>query len=138
MPSPKSPHVPTGQPTILELPGGDRYHLHPQAADIEGYLAPDRVPRLKAGAAAIEIQVTQGGGAYTVRLAPDELKALLRHARLESEALGGRPPGPEAPHDPSRGRGRHDPAARRWGPTVDHAPDAGHRGPTRRRRKPYR
>ena len=48
MREPTAVHLPPPQP-VLELPSGDRYHLHPRTADIEGYLAPDRVPRLQPG-----------------------------------------------------------------------------------------
>jgi len=122
---------------MLQLPTGDRYHLHPRPADLEGYLAPDRVPHLKSGSAPILVRVTHGEAGYSVALAPDELKTLLRRARLEAEALEEHPPEPARPRDPSRGQGQRDPDARRLGPNADHPPDPGHRGPRRRRRKPY-
>jgi hypothetical protein len=133
---PRSVHTPADQPVMLELPSGDRYHLHPRQADLEGYLAPDRVPHVKPGIAPIKVQVAHGEAGYLVSLAPDELETLLRRARLEVEALAERPPRPAASHDPARGQGQRDPQARRLGPNADRSPDPGHRGPTRRRRKP--
>jgi hypothetical protein len=120
---------------MLELPSGDRYHLHPRPADFEGFLAPERVPHLEPGMAPIKVQVTHGPAGYTVSLSPDELEGLLRRARLEVEALGERPPRPEAAHDPGRGQGQRDSQARRLGPNADTAPDPGHRGPKPIRRQ---
>ena len=135
MPQPKPVHAPPEQPVVLELPNGDRYHLHPRPAEFEGYLAPERVPHLKPGIAPIRVQVTHGAAGYTVTLAPDELKTLLRRARLENEALRQRPPRPAAAHDPARGQGQRDPEAHRLGPNADAPPDPGHRGPKRVRRQ---
>ncbi len=135
MPKPRPVHTPIEQPVVLELPTGDRYHLHPRPADLEGFLAPERVPHLQPGIAPIKVRVTHGPAGYVVSLAPDELEALLRRARLEGEALRERPPRPEAAHDPGRGQGQRDPDARRLGPNADSAPDPGHRGPKRVRRQ---
>ena len=70
MSPPKSVHTPADQPVVLELPTGDRYHLHPRPADLEGYLAPERVPHLQPGIAPIKVQVTHGAAGYVVTLAP--------------------------------------------------------------------
>jgi hypothetical protein len=129
-------HTPADQVVMLELPSGDRYHLYPRQADVEGYLACDRVLHLKPGIAPIKVQVTHGKAGYLVSLAPEELETLLRRARLEVEALAGPPPRPAASHDPARGQGQRDSQARRLGPNADRAPDPGHRGPRRLRRKP--
>jgi hypothetical protein len=134
MPQPRPVHTPA-EPVVLELPNGDRYHLHPRPAEFEGYLAPERVPHLKAGIAPITVQVTHGEAGYTVTLAPDELETLLRRARLETETLRERPPRPAAAHDPMRGQGQRDPEAHRLGPNVDAPPDPRHRGAKRLRRK---
>jgi len=124
---PRPVHTPE-EPVRLELPNGDRYHLRPRPGDLEGFLAPARVPHLEPGITPIEVQVTRTGATYTVRLAPDELETLLRHARREEEQLTEQPPVPPAPHDPTRGRGRHDPDTRRLGPNVAEPPDPAHRG----------
>jgi hypothetical protein len=137
MREPRAVHLPP-PPPVLELPSGDRYHLHPRPADLEGYLAPDRVPHLEPGIEPVRVRVTRGSSGYTVALAPDELTALLRDARRETEALKEHPPVPEPVQDPTRGRGQRDPAAHRLGPNVDHAPDPGHQGTTARRRKGVR
>ena len=137
MREPRAVHVPP-PPPVLELPSGDRYHLHPRPADLEGYLAPDHVPHLKPGVEPVRVRVARGSSGYTVALAPDELAALLRNARRESEALKEHPPVPEPETDPARGRGQRDPAAHRLGPNADHAPDPGHQGTTARRRKGVR
>jgi hypothetical protein len=136
MSPPRPVHTPADQLVVLELPTGDRYHLHPRPADVEGYLAPERVPHLKAGISPIKVQVARGATGYTVTLAPDELEALLRHAQLEVEALAERPPRPAAEHDPARGQGQRDARAHRLGPNADRSPDPGHRGPSPLRRKP--
>lgn len=136
MSPPKPVHTPADQPVMLELPTGDRYHLHPRPADLEGYFAPERIPHLKPGIAPIRVQVTHGEAGYVVSLAPDELEALLRHAQLEADALAQRPPRPAAEHDPARGQGQRDAQARRLGPNADRSPDSGHRGPNPLRRKP--
>ena len=127
MPAPRPVHSPPPPPVVLELPNGDRYHLHPRPADLEGYLAPDHVPHLEPGIAPIRVRVTQAETGYTVALAPDEVQeaTLVQH-----------PPVPARPPDPDRGRGQRDPDARRLGPNADHSPDPGHRGTRRRRRKP--
>ena len=117
----------------LELPNGERYHIHPRPADLEGYLAPERVPHLGPGVAPVEVQVTREGAAYTVRLAPSELEILLQRAEAEVGRLTEHPPLPPEPHDPNRGRGQRDPAARRLGPNVGDAPDPGHKGVHRRK-----
>ena len=137
MHEPTAVHLPP-PPPVLELPSGDRYHLHPRTADIEGYLAPDRVPRLEPGIEPLRVKVTRGESGYAVSLAPDELQELLRHARLETEALKEHPPRPEPVPDPTQGRGQRDPAAHRLGPNVAEAPDPGHRGTAARRRKGVR
>jgi hypothetical protein len=135
MRKPRPVHAPREQPVVLELPSGDRYHLHPRPADLEGFLAPQHVPHLEPGIAPITVRVTHGPAGYTVSLAPDELEGLLRRARLEGEALHERPPRPEPAHDPGRGQGQRDPDARRLGPNADGAPDPGHRGPKPVRRQ---
>lgn len=135
--SPRKPvDAPADQPVILELPTGDRYHIHPRPAEFEGYLAPDRVPHLRPGIAPIKVRVTHGPAGYVVTLAPDELEALLRRARLETDVLAQRPPRPAAEPDPARGQGQRDAEAHRLGPNADRAPDPGHRGPRPLRRKP--
>jgi hypothetical protein len=134
--SPKPIHTPADQPAVLELPTGERYHIHPRPADLEGYLAPERVPHLKPGIAPIKVQVTHGAAGYMVTLAPDELEALLRRAQLQAHAPAERPPRPAAAHDPTRGQGQRDPEAHRLGPNADGSPDSGHRGPKPLRRKP--
>ncbi len=135
--SPSRPdHTPADQRVVLELPTGDRYHLRPRPAELEGYLAPERVPHLKPGIAPIKVQVTHGAAGYVVTLAPDELEALLRHAQLEADALAERPPRPAAENDPARGQGQRDARAHRLGPNADHSPDSGHRGSNPLRRKP--
>jgi hypothetical protein len=133
---PKAVHTPGDERVMLELPSGDRYRLRPRPADLEGHLAPDRVPHLKPGIAPIKVQVTQGEAGYLVSLAPDELGTLLRRARLEVEALAERPPRPAAAHAPAAGQGQRDPQARRLGPNAGQSPDPGHRGPRRLRRRP--
>ena len=137
MPAPRPVHMPP-PPPILELPNGDRYHLHPRPADLEGYLAPEHVPHLEPGVEPVRVRVIRGESGHTIALAPDELEALLREARLETEQLTEHPPVPKAAPDPTRGRGLRDPEAHRLGPNVDHAPDPGHRGTSRSRRKPRR
>jgi len=129
-------HAPAEPLVRLELPNGDRYHLHPRPADLEGYLSPEHVPHLRPGATAIKVRVERADAGYSITLAPDELQALLRRARLETEELVRHPPEPAPLHDPVRGRGQRDPEAHRLGPNADHAPDPGHRGTRRRRRKP--
>jgi hypothetical protein len=136
MSPPRPVHTLADQPVVLELPTGDRYHLQPRPADLEGYLAPERVPHLQLGIAPIKVQVTHGAAGYVVTLAPDELKALLRRAQLEADALAQRPPRPATAHDPARGQGQRDAQAHRLGPNADHSPDPGHRGPNPLRRKP--
>jgi hypothetical protein len=138
MREPRPVHLPP-PPPVLELPNGDRYHLHPRRADIEGYLAPDRIPRVEPGIEPVRVTISRGESGYTVALAPDDLEELLRNARLETESLSEHPPGlPEAVREPTRGRGQRDPAAHRLGPNVAEAPDPGHRGTTARRRKGVR
>jgi hypothetical protein len=135
--SPRKPvDTPADQPVILELPTGDRYHIHPRPAEFEGYLAPERVPHLRPGIAPIKVRVTHGPAGYVVTLAPDELEALLRRAQLEADVLAQRPPRPAAEPDPARGQGQRDAEAHRLGPNADRAPDPGHRGPRPLRRKP--
>lgn len=124
---PRPVHTPE-QPVRLELPNGNRYHLHPRTADLEGYLAPNRTPHVEAGITLTRVQVTRAGAVYTVTLAPDELGTLLQRARRETADLTDRPPAPSEPKDPTRGRGQRDPEARRLGPNADSAPDPGHRG----------
>src|SRR5688572_2453567 len=97
------------------LPNGDRYHIHPRPADLEGYLEPDRVPRLQTGMTPVQVRVTRADVGYTVALAPDELQVLLQHARREVEGLSETPSLPPSPHDPTEGRGQRDPEARRLG-----------------------
>jgi hypothetical protein len=121
---------------MIELPNGDRYHVHPGPADLEGYLAPEHVPHLEAGVIPIQVRVTRAGAGYSVNLAPDELDSLLRRARLEVLGQEEHPPEPARPRDPARGVGQRDPDAHRLGPNVAAAPDPGHRGTHRRRRKP--
>jgi hypothetical protein len=133
MPSPRPVHLPAKAKVTLELPSGDRYHLHPRPADLEGYLAPERVPHLTVGISPVKVQVEHGAATYLVSLAPDELEVLLRRARLETKALAERPPRPTPSPNPPRGRGRRDPRARRLGPNADHSPDPEHRGPERRK-----
>lgn len=123
---PKRVHTP-GEPVRLELPNGNRYHLHPRPADLEGYLAPDRTPHVGGGITPTKVQVTRAGAVYAVTLAPDELGTLLQRARREVTDLAERPPAPTEPKDPTRGRGQRDPEARRLGPNADSAPDPGHR-----------
>lgn len=82
MPQPRPVHTPVEESVVLELPNGDRYHLHPQPAEFEGYLAPQRVPHLTPGIAPIKVQVTHGAAGYWVTLAPDELETLLRRAQI--------------------------------------------------------
>jgi hypothetical protein len=137
MRKPRPVHMPP-PPPVLELPNGDRYHLHPRTSDIEGYIAPDRIPRLEAGIEPVRVTIIRGESGYTVALAPDELEELLRNARLEREALSEHPPLPEPVREPTRGRGQRDPAAHRLGPNVAEAPDPGHRGTRARRRKGVR
>jgi hypothetical protein len=127
-------HTPEA-PVRLELPNGDRYHLHPRLADLEGYLAPERAPHLEPGITPVKVHVTRAGAVYTVTLAPGELETLLQHARRETAELTELPLAPLQPHDPTRGRGQRDPEARRLGPNVESAPDPGHRGTHRQRRK---
>jgi hypothetical protein len=57
MREPTAVHLPPPQPV---LPSGDRYHLHPRTADIEGYLPPDRVPRLQPGLEPVRVGITRG------------------------------------------------------------------------------
>jgi hypothetical protein len=128
MPKPRPVHAPPEQPVVLELPNGDRYHLHPRPAEFEGYLAPERIPHLTPGVAPVKVRATHGEAGYWVSLGPDELETLLRRAQLETEVLGQRPPRPRAEPAPTRGRGQRDARARRRGPNVDRAPDPGHRG----------
>jgi len=128
-------HTPLS-PMLLELPNGDRYRIHPRPADLEGYLEPDRVPRLQAGITPVQVRVTRAGAGYTVTLAPDELQILLRRAHREIEGLIETPSLAPSPRDPTEGRGQRDPEARRLGPNVSNPPDPGHRGTHRHRRKP--
>jgi len=137
MRQPRAVHLPP-PPPVPQLPSGDRYHLHPRAADLEGYIAPARVPRLQPGIEPVRVNIVRGEAGYTIALAPDELEELLREARLETAALSEHPPLPEPLREPTRGRGQRDPAAHRLGPNVADAPDPGHRGPTARRRKGVR
>lgn len=103
--SPRKPvDAPADQPVILELPTGDRYHIHPRPAEFEGYLAPERVPHLRPGIAPIKVRVTHGPAGYLVTLAPDELEALLRRAQLEADVLAQRPPRPAAEPAPHAAR----------------------------------
>lgn len=129
---PRPVHTPE-VPIRLELPSGDRYHLHPRQADLQGWLAPERAPRLRPGVTPVQVRVTGSGPAYTVTLAPDELDEILRRAEREIATLAEHTPAPPEPRDPTRGRGQRDPEARRLGPNVASPPDPGHRGTHRHR-----
>jgi hypothetical protein len=112
---PRPVHTPLS-PVLLELPNGDRYRIHPRPADLEGYLEPDRVPRLPAGSRTHRVRVTPAGAGYTVTLAPDELQALLQRAQREVEGLIETPSCRRARATPPRARTRI-PRPGGWVPT---------------------
>lgn len=134
---PRPVHTPL-TPVRIELPNGDRYHLHPRPADLEGFLAPEREPHLAPGITPVRILVHPiDHAAYAVSLAPDELEELLRRADREKAELAGQPPPRPLPEEePAPGRGQRDPEAHRLGPNVAEPPDPGHRGAHRLRRRP--
>lgn len=132
---PRPVHTPLA-PVRLELPNGDRYHLHPRAADLEGWLDPARVPHLGPGISPVRVRVhTTDSGTYVVSLAPGELDELLARARHDLAQLADLPAEPPEPEQPARGRGQLDPESRRLGPNVAEPPDPGHRGGHRRKRR---
>jgi hypothetical protein len=122
------------QHVVLRLPGGERYGLELGAEELAEWLAPDRRASHEAGGLPVQVEVSHAGNRVVVAVAPKELTRWLSRARLEVEA--GKPIGPEPVHDPSRGRGTHDPAEHRLGPNADRPPDPTHHGPRRHRRLP--
>jgi hypothetical protein len=121
------------QHVTLRLPGGERYGLEISLEEVAEWLAPGRAPP-KAGGIPVQVEVSHAGKRVVVAVAPGKLTRWLSRARLEVEA--GKPVGPEPVHDPSRGRGTHDPAEHRLGPNADRPPDPTHHGPRRHRRLP--
>jgi hypothetical protein len=121
------------QHVTLRLPGGERYGLEISSEEVAEWLALGRAQH-KAGGIPVQVEVSHAGKRVVVAVAPGELTRWLSRARLEVEA--GKPVGPEPVHDPSRGRGTHDPAEHRLGPNADRPPDPTHHGPRRHRRLP--
>jgi hypothetical protein len=121
------------QHVTLRLPGGERYGLEISSEEVAEWLAPGRAPH-KAGGIPLQVELSHAGKRVVVAVAPGELTRWLSRARLEVEA--GKPVGPGPVHDPSRGRGTHDPAEHRLGPNADRPPDPTHHGPRRHRRLP--
>jgi hypothetical protein len=122
------------QHVTLRLPGGERYGLELGPEELAEWFAPDRRASHEAGGIPIQVEASHAGNRAVVAVAPGELTRWLSRARLEVEA--GKPVGPEPVHDPSRGRGTHDPADHRLGPNADRPPDPTHHGPRRHRRLP--
>jgi hypothetical protein len=129
------PHKSHGlQHVTLRLPGGERYGLEISSEELAQWLALDRRAPHEPGGITVQVEVRHAGTRVVVAMAPGELTRWLSRARLEVEA--GKPVGPEPVHDPSRGRGTHDPAEHRLGPNADRPPDPTHHGPRRHRRLP--
>ncbi len=122
------------QHVTLRLPGGERYGLELGSEELAQGLTPDRPASPEAGGIPVQVEVSHAGNRVVVAMAPGELRRWLSRARLEVEA--GRPGRPEPVHDPSRGRGKGDPAEHRLGSNADHLPDPTHHGPRGHRRVP--
>ena len=96
------------QHVTLRLPGGEHYGLELGSEELAQWLAPDRPASPEAGGIPVQVEVLPAGNRVVVAMAPGELHRWLSRARLEVEAR--RPSRPEPVHDPSRGRGKGDPA----------------------------
>ena len=122
------------QRVVLRLPGGERYALELGAEELAEWLAPDRQAPKEGAGILVRVEVSHAGNRALVAVPRGRLTRWLSRARLEVEA--GEPVHPEPVHDPSRGRGTHDPAEHRLGPNADRPPDPTHHGPRRHRRLP--
>jgi hypothetical protein len=122
------------QHVTLRLPGGERYALEISPEELAEWLAPDRQAPHEAAGITVRIEVSHAGNRAVVAVPRGKLTRWLSRARLQVEA--GKPVRPEPVRDPSRGRGTHDPAEHRLGPSADRPPDPTHHGPRRHRRLP--
>lgn len=104
-------------PIILRLPGGERYRVEVDAADLTGRLAPGRKAPRELGLTPVLVEVRHPGGQYLVPVSAGELTRLLSRARLIDDAPAGRAV-PRAQNIPGRG-GPTDQPADVPGPAAD-------------------